>query len=215
MLLKMSDQTIPKIKVLYRDGHYVAAHKPIGIATYQETRGQGADGLKELIENQTNERLFPVHRIDADTSGVVLFALDSKSAAQMVRLFKEQQVQKIYTAWCVGNLPDKGSIGNPLKKNKSELKESARTDYLRMKSWNGFSLAKVLPLTGRFHQIRRHFEMIHCPLVGDPKYGNPDAWAIFFKKDSKTPRLMLQAESIEFIHPFSKKRLKIQTKEKL
>jgi tRNA pseudouridine65 synthase len=209
----MSEAESIKIKVIYRDRQYLAAHKPIGIATYQESRGQGAAGLKELIEEQLTQRLFPVHRIDADTSGVVLFALDTKSAAAMVRLFKEHQVKKIYTAWCVGEIDDRGTIGSPLKKNKSDLKESARTDFLRMKSWKGFSLAKILPQTGRFHQIRRHFESIKHPLVGDPKYGNPEAWAAFFKVDK--PRLMLQAESLEFIQPITNKHIKIQTKEKL
>jgi tRNA pseudouridine65 synthase len=115
----------------------------------------------------------------------------------------------------VGEIPEKGSIGNPLKKNKSDLKESARTDFQRMKVWKNFSLARISPQTGRYHQIRRHFEMIKHPLVGDSKYGNAAAWEGFFKKDAKTPRLMLQAESVDFIHPFSKRPLRIQTKEKL
>jgi tRNA pseudouridine65 synthase len=201
-----------KIKLIHSDGHFLAAHKPIGMATYQESKGQGAHGLKEILEDQLNQRLFPVHRIDADTSGVVLFALDSKSAAALVRLFKEHQVHKTYTAWCVGDVPEKGTIGSPLKKHKSEIKENARTDYLRMKKWNGFSLVKVFPQTGRFHQIRRHFESIKHPLVGDPKYGSKAAWGPFFKGQA---RLMLQAESVEFISPFNKKPVKIQTKEKL
>jgi tRNA pseudouridine65 synthase len=209
----MSTKAPLKIKVIYRDGQYLAVHKPPGLATYQESRGQGAMGVKELLEEQLNQRLFPVHRIDADTSGVVMFALDSKSAAFLIRLFKEQKVQKTYTAWCVGLIPGEGSITKPLKKHKSEQTESARTDFMRIKSANGFSLAKISPKTGRFHQIRRHFGMMGHPLVGDPKYGNESAWSSFFK--SSPPRLMLQAESIEFTHPISKKPVRIQTKERL
>jgi len=198
-----------KILVLYRDGHYLAAHKPIGIPTYQESRGQGALGLKELLEEQLSERFFPVHRIDLDTSGVVLFALNSKAASELVRLFKEHRVQKTYVAWCVGTLPENGSITRGLKKHKSDLVESARTDYVRIKISNGFSLARISPRTGRFHQIRRHFDSIGHALVGDSKYGKKALWANFFKTE---PRLMLQAEAIEFVHPVTKRAVKVQTK---
>ncbi len=207
----MSETNI-KIKVIFQDAHLLAAHKPSGLATYRESRGGNAPGLKEILEDQLSQRLFPVHRIDADTSGVVLFALDSRTAAGLIRAFKEHLVKKTYLAWCVGSPPPKGSIKTPLKKHKSELKESARTDYVVQKRERGNTLVQVIPLTGRFHQIRRHFESIQHPLIGDPLYGNPEHWAGYFKSN---PRLMLQAESIEFIHPAHRKPIRIKTKEKL
>lgn len=199
----------PKLKVIHRDPFCLAVHKPHGIATYRESRGGNADGCKELLEEQLNQRLFPVHRIDADTSGVVLFALDPRSAAGFIRAFKEHKVQKTYEAWCVGDLPERGTIRTPLKKNKSHETESARTDYLRIRRERGFSLVTAHPFTGRFHQIRRHFESIGHPLVGDPLYGPPEAWKGFFKGE---PRLMLQASGLELIHPVSRKPLRIKTK---
>jgi RluA family pseudouridine synthase len=201
-----------RIKVIYQDAHLLAAHKPAGLATYRESRGGHAHGCKEVLEDQLNERLFPVHRIDADTSGLVLFAKDSRTAAALIRAFKEHQIKKTYLAWCVGAPPPKGSIKTPLKKHKSELTESARTDYVLQKRERGHSLVQVFPFTGRFHQIRRHFESIGHPLVGDPIYGNPEAWSGFFKSE---PRLMLQAESVEFTHPAHRKPIKIKTREKL
>jgi len=201
-----------KLKVIYRDSFCLAAHKPVGIPTYRESRGGNAPGLKELLEDQLNQRLFPVHRIDADTSGLVLFALDSKSAAAFTRLFKEHKVKKTYHAWCLGEVPAKGTVKTALRKHKSEETESARTDYVRLKTGKGFSLVEVHPYTGRFHQIRRHFDSIGHALVGDPLYGNPDAWKGFFKGP---PRLMLQASELEFLHPHSRKPLKIKTKEPL
>ncbi|MBU6152868.1 MAG: RluA family pseudouridine synthase [Bdellovibrionales bacterium] len=201
-----------KFKVIHRDSFCLCAHKPHGISTYRESRGGNAPGLKELLEDQLNQRLFPVHRIDADTSGLVLFALDPKSAAAFTRLFKEHKVKKTYHAWCVGETPSKGCIKTPLKKNKSDETESARTDYTRLKSGRGFSLVEIHPYTGRFHQIRRHFDSIGHSLVGDPLYGNPEPWTGFFKG---APRLMLQAAELEFIHPISRKPLKIKTKEPL
>ena len=201
-----------KIKVIYRDSFCLAVHKPEGLSTYRESRGGNAPGCKELLEEQLTQRLFPVHRIDADTSGVGIYALDSKSAAGFTRLFKEHRVKKTYHAWCVGELPLKGSIKNPLKKNKSEETESARTDFERVKTGRGFSLVKVMPHTGRFHQIRRHFDLIGHALVGDPLYGNSALWSGFFKGAS---RLMLQASELEFIHPMSRKPIKIKTRSEL
>ena len=129
----------------------------------------------------------------------------------MIRLFKEHKVKKTYLAWCVGETEMKGAIKTALKKNKSEITESARTDYERIKIWHGFSLVRVHPFTGRFHQIRRHFQGIAHPLVGDPLYGNSEAWSNFFKNED--PRLMLHAESVEFFHPFTRNKLSLKTKE--
>ena len=204
-----------KLKVIYRDSSIIGAHKPSGIATYKESRNENADGLKELLEEQLTERLFPVHRIDADTSGLVLFALDSRAAAGMTRLFKEQRVDKYYMAWCVGEVPKEGSITKALKKNKSEQSESARTDYERVKTIKAagktFSLVHMFPFTGRFHQIRRHFDLIGHPLVGDPLYGSREAWKDFFKSENDE-RLLLLAESVEFVHPISQRPIRIKTK---
>lgn len=198
-----------KIKVIYRDSALLAAHKPAGIATYGESRG--ADGCKERLEEQLTQRLFPIHRIDSDTEGLVLFALDSRAAASMIRLFKEQRVKKTYLAWCVGAVQPQGSITKPLRKHKSEQTESARTDYQRVKTRGPYSFVRVSPATGRFHQIRRHFDGIGHALVGDPKYGDPAAWKDFFKA-TEEPRLMLLAESVEFQHPVQRKTVRIKTR---
>ncbi len=199
----------PTLKLLYRDAQLLAAHKPEGITTYGESHGRGDGGLKELLEEQLNQRLFPVHRIDADTSGVVVFALDPKSASSLIRSFREHRVKKTYSAWCTGELSGSGSIKTPLRKHKSKETEPARTDYRALKHSRGATLVEVMPHTGRFHQIRRHFDQIGHPLVGDPLYGNPESWTGFFKKE---PRLMLQAQSLEFPHPKSGKTHLIRTK---
>jgi tRNA pseudouridine65 synthase len=203
-----------KLKVIYRDSSVLAVHKPIGMATYSESRDQGAGGCKELLEEQLNERLFPVHRIDADTSGVVLFALDTRSASAFIRLFKFQEVYKTYLAWCEGQIPEDGSIRTALKKNKSEQSESARTDYQRVQMKGGRSLVRIYPHTGRFHQIRRHFHSIGHPLVGDPIY-NPAAKEFAKAHPTKAPRLMLLAEAVDFIHPNTGRNVIIKTKSDL
>ena len=102
-------------------------------------------------------------------------------------------------------------ITTSLKKHKSEIKESARTDFERIRLERGFSLIRAFPFTGRFHQIRRHFASSGHALVGDPKYGSAQAWSEFFR--GREPHLMLQAESLSFIHPVTRKNISIKTKE--
>ncbi len=198
-----------KIKVVYRDSSILAAHKPAGIPTYAESRS-APPGCKEVLEEQLNQRLFPIHRIDSDTEGLVLFALDSRAAAAFIRMFKEHRVKKTYLAWCVGTAPERGSIKTPLKKHKSPETESARTDFERIKVQHGFSYLRVFPFTGRFHQIRRHLDTFGHPLVGDPKYGDSKNWQEFFR--GKPPALQLLAEAVEFEHPVSRKKILIKTR---
>lgn len=202
------------MKIIYRDSSFWAVHKPAGVATYGEGSGAASaatPAAKEFLEEKHSQRLFPVHRIDADTEGLVLFALDSRAASGLIRLFKEQKVKKTYLGWCVGALPANGSIRTALKKNKSDLLESARTDFERLKTSNGFSQFRAYPFTGRFHQIRRHFAGSGNALVGDEKYGSAAAWASFFKSGAK-PQLQLFAESVEFIHPVTRKLVLIKAK---
>lgn len=210
-----------KLKVVYQDGQVLAVHKPAGMATYGESGASNADhpppllGCKEQLEEQLTQRLFPIHRIDSDTEGLVLFALNPKAAAAMIRLFKEQKVKKTYLAWCVGSIQPRGSIRTPLKKHKSELRESAQTDYERLETKmiqsQPFSFVRVSPKTGRFHQIRRHFDSQGHPLVGDPKYGSEAVWMPFFASNEPA-RLMLFAESVEFMHPVHRRPQKIKIK---
>lgn len=187
-------------KIIFQDRDLLAVHKPIGMATYQNFPPLG---LKEQLEASISTRLFPVHRIDADTEGLVLFALSSKIAAALTQQFQKHLVKKTYRAWCVGRLPKTGSIRTPLVHPKTGKAESARTDYAVLreiqKSGKTFSEIQAFPTTGRFHQIRRHLLGIDHPLVGDSEYGNSKEWASFFPGDSI--RLMLFAEAIEFTHP--------------
>ncbi len=207
------------IKVIYRDRFFLAAHKPSGIPTYETSKraesSQQVIGCKEALEEQLNQRLFPVHRIDSDTEGLVLFALTPQAASGLIRCFKEHQIKKTYVAWCVGETPASGSIKHPLRKNKSKETEPARTDFIRIKTKHiqgkAFSQVRAFPFTGRFHQIRRHFSDAGHSLVGDPLYGDSKSWEPFFSQN-EPPRLLLFAESVEFQHPFTRKPMVIKAK---
>lgn len=199
-----------KIKVVYRDSYFIAAHKPAGIPTYQEQgRSSSPSGFKEHLEEELVERLFPVHRIDADTEGLVLFALQSKFAAFLIKLFKTHQIQKLYYAWVEGTPPPQGAIKTALV-NKHGQSESAVTYYKVLKQKAGSSLVEVLPKTGRFHQIRKHFKSIGHPIVGDPLYGNTIQDRL--QKIQPKQQLQLFAESVAFEHPVTHRPIKIQLK---
>ncbi len=180
-----------KTKILFRSGTFIAASKPEGISTYAS--GPSETGLKELLESEFSERFFPVHRIDKETSGLVLFALTSKAAAELSKLFESRSVLKTYLAWVQGSPPDHATLRAPLPK-KGGPPQSAETqlELIKRKKESGvdYALLKVHPKTGRFHQIRRHFEMAGYPIV-------------------ETPRLMLHANRVEWMDPKTKRPVKI------
>lgn len=181
-----------KTKILFRSANFIAASKPEGVSTYAS--GPGDSGFKELLEEEYSERFFPVHRIDRETSGLVLYALNSKAAAELSKLFESRQVLKTYLAWVKGNPPERANLRAPLPK-KGGPPQSAETqmELIKRKKESGedYALLKVHPKTGRFHQIRRHFEMAGYPIV-------------------ESPRLMLHAQKVEWLDPKTKRPIKIE-----
>jgi tRNA pseudouridine65 synthase len=183
---------LSKTKIIFRSGTFIATSKPEGVSTYGS--GPGESGLKELLESEYSERFFPVHRIDRETSGLVLFALNSKAAAELSALFSSRAVKKTYLAWVRGNPPDHANLRAPLQK-KGGPPQSAETqmELVKRKKENGVehALLRAFPKTGRFHQIRRHFEMAGYPIVTEP-------------------RLMLHAQKIEWQDPKTKRLIRIE-----
>ncbi len=113
------------MKALYRDRDLIALEKPEGMDCYQSSGASESGhvlGLKETFEEKMSERLFPVHRLDQATSGLIVFALNPKAASLMQRLFRESKIQKTYRAWVWGQTPERGIIQTPLK-----VKGSPRT----------------------------------------------------------------------------------------
>ena len=198
-----------KLKIVYQSSEYVVVHKPEGIST--TTEDPKLASFHSLLETQLNHVCFPVHRLDKDTSGIVLFALKRESAAKLSQLFKTRNVKKSYLALCYGQAPERLTIKSPLKNRKTKKMEPAETRFILLKSADtkggSFSLIQAFPQTGRFHQIRRHLNENQLPIVGDPQYGPKEAKLNFLK----TAPLMLCAEKIEFRDPFSKRYMKLKS----
>ncbi len=159
-------KTIP---ILYEDDEILVVNKPSGLAV------QGGAGivsfLTGILERQTAQKIYPVHRLDKDTAGIVLAAKSSAAAAKYTALMSSGSVVKEYAAVCFGAPPRKtGTISAPVFTK--GVSRSAETSYTVKIGTDSFSLLSLTLGTGRMHQIRIHLAGLKCPIVGDDKYGD-------------------------------------------
>ncbi len=163
---------------------WIAINKPAGIAV------QGGSRTKNHIDRLLQEgfgvqRPRLVHRIDKDTSGILLLAKTQKSARRLSVLFKEQAIRKTYLAFCIGNPGQSGTISAPISKSLQkgiekivvdpELGLNARSLFETLYNENGISMVCLRPLTGRTHQLRVHMNFHGTPILGDGKYAGRKA----------------------------------------
>ena len=204
------------VAVLYEDKEILVVDKPAGlltVATEHEKRRTAHSILTEYIRTgcgRCRKRLFVVHRLDRDTSGVLIMAKSEEAMSLLKARWKE--TEKKYLAIVHGSLEKKsGMITSYLAENENHAVYAttdstkgrlAQTVYNVVKEKKELSLVEVVPLTGRKNQIRVHFAGIGHPIAGDTKYG---------KKDDRLPRMALHARSISFKHPFSGKKLSFET----
>jgi tRNA pseudouridine65 synthase len=189
------------LTLLHRDERLAAFVKPSGLLVH---RGWGDDRVTalDLARRAVGARVYPVHRLDRATSGVLLFALDSASAAAMGRLFEAGLVQKTYLALVRGVTPAEGVIDHPVPKSEGGPRVPAVTTFRRRHVVDRWSLVEARPKTGRLHQIRRHLKHLGHPVVGDVNYGKGDVNRLFRERFGLC-RLALHAAELSFTHPFT------------
>jgi 23S rRNA-/tRNA-specific pseudouridylate synthase len=205
----VSDTAVP-IVVLHDDGALVAVVKPPGEPVIAARGEPAADCVQKRLERQLGRRIFVVHRIDRDASGVLLFALDAAAHRAASLAFEHRRVEKRYLAFVAGALdPHEGRLDVPLHAARRGKTRPARpgepgaqaavTDYATRKQWplgEGFvSLVEARPQTGRHHQLRVHLRSAEAPILFDPLYGKgrmPEALAA-----APCARLALHAERLE------------------
>lgn len=195
------------LSILWRDSEYVAVDKPSGLAVH---RGMCADPVTalELTRDTVGQWVYPVHRLDRATSGVLLFALSSASAGALHAQFEDGRVEKRYWALVRGVTPSEGSIDHAIPRCEGGPRVSASTSFRRLWSGVHVSLVEAFPHTGRFHQVRRHMKHIHHPLIGDANYGK-GALNRAYRDEFGLSRLALHAASLSFDHPGTGERISL------
>jgi RluA family pseudouridine synthase len=196
--------------VLYEDGSLVAVAKPAGEPVIAARGEPPAACVQKRLERQLGRRIFVVHRIDRDASGVLLFALDAAAHRAASLAFEHRRVEKRYLAFVAGVLePAEGRLDLPLhaaRKGKTRPArpdepgaQAAVTDYATRRSWrlgeSSVTLVEARPQTGRHHQLRVHLRSAETPILFDPLYGRgrmPEPLAA-----SPCARLALHAERLE------------------
>jgi tRNA pseudouridine65 synthase len=207
-------------KVLYKDPYFVAIDKPAGFHVHppedQRHKIPRSVNCLYILNQQLQTYIYPVHRLDRATSGVLLFALDSDAARLGCDLFKNKDIKKIYYCVVRGRLEKPGCIDYPLASpapGQDAERQPAITEYAPLASielpfasgrhsTSRYTLLRVKPLTGKMHQIRRHFAHLSHPLVGDTVYGD-GKHNRYFREQLNISGLLLKSYSLEFIHPMN------------
>lgn len=226
--MSSSSETLP---ILYQDEALIAVNKPAGLLVHRsEIDRHETRFAMQIVRNQIGRHVYPLHRLDKPTSGVLLFALSPDIARGMMEQFTSHTVHKRYLAVVRGYTKEADVIDYPLKEELDRMTDSqaqqdktaqpAVTEYHRLAtaelpyavgrySTARYSLLRLTPNTGRKHQIRRHMKHIFHPIVGDTTHGD-GRQNDFFRDQFNCHRLLLAATELEIVHPATQQPLLIQ-----
>ncbi|MES2203163.1 MAG: RluA family pseudouridine synthase [Patescibacteria group bacterium] len=193
--------------ILFEDADLIIVDKPAGMIVHPDGK-HDYPALDAWLTAKYGP-VFLVHRIDRETSGVLLVARNEKAQEFLKQQFKNREVRKVYRAFAYGTLPERGTIDKPIGSTRGGLGprsakapygqlRDAVTLYRRISSGNGASYVEVFPKTGRTHQIRVHLASIGHPLIADRLYATKRPPLLGFD------RLALHALSVVFVHPSGK-----------
>ncbi|GAV21371.1 tRNA pseudouridine65 synthase [Mariprofundus micogutta] len=219
------------LEILYQDEWLVAINKPAGLLVHRSMLDKHETRFAMQVQrDQIGQHVFPVHRLDKPTSGVLLFALNPDTARKMGDIFLARETEKEYLAVVRGFTDESGKIDYPLKEEldkKSDKKatadkapQEATTEYQRLATVElpypvgryktaRYSLVRLTPKTGRKHQLRRHLKHIFHPIVGDTTHGDGKQNS-FFRQQFDCHRLLLTASKLSFAHPETGRPLQIE-----
>lgn len=209
------------LRLLHRDDHLIAIDKPPGLLVHRTGLDAGETRFAvQLLRDQIGQPVWPVHRLDKGTSGVLLFALDAATASQLGRAFESGEgISKTYHAIVRGWPAEEGLIDHPLRRLPDDMRtereevQDSQTRFTTLERYElplpygGFpatrcALVELQPLTGRRHQLRRHLKHIAHPIIGDATHGKgPLNRAVAGYLGVQ--RLWLHASGLALRHPFS------------
>ena len=220
-----------ELPIVFRDEHLVAVNKPSGLLVHRTALDRHETRFAvQILRDQTGRRVYPAHRLDRGTSGVLLFALDKDVCREAAAQFEKQQVEKTYLAIVRGH-PDEGRIiDHPLTRqfddyefraaNATAEAQEAITRYRRLAvaelphavdryPTSRYALVELMPQTGRRHQIRRHLKHIAHPIIGDATYGKGRHNRLFGELFG-CRRMLLACTALRLAHPVSGEPLRLE-----
>jgi len=223
-----NDTQAEKLDILYRDEHYIVVNKPSGLLVHRSMidRHETRFAL-QILRDQINQHVFPLHRLDKPTSGALIFALSAEAARDFNT--QTQTPHKEYLAITRGYAPAEIFVDHPLSvqldkicDNKARTNKPPQLAQTRFKCLattcidtdfdrypqSRYSLVACFPTTGRKHQIRRHLKHISHPIIGDAKHGK-GIHNRYFKEHLNAGRLLLHAVQINFKHPYSQREIDV------
>jgi len=209
------------LKILYRDEDYIVVHKPVNLLVHRSYRAADKIFLLQTLRNQIGQQVYPVHRLDRPTSGVICFALHSEAAREFSDQLQARQVKKTYWAILRGYCDLSGQIDHPVKTETGKQKQAAITDYrllatasfpiaCRKYPTSRYSLVEFSPQTGRYHQLRQHAAHISHHIIGDTMHGKGEHNRIF-RENFGLSRLLLIAKQLEFYQYRQQQNILVET----
>ncbi|MDN4500924.1 tRNA pseudouridine(65) synthase TruC [Alteromonadaceae bacterium BrNp21-10] len=221
------------LEILYQDDTLVAINKPGGLLVHRSMLDKHAtEFAMQMLRDQLDQHVFPAHRLDRPTAGVLLFALNSDTARLLGEQFATQQVEKTYHAIVRGFAPEAGELDYPLKEELDKIADKkarqdkepqeAVTAYKRLHTVElpfavgryasaRYSLMQLSPKTGRKHQLRRHMSHLRHPIVGDTTHGD-GKHNRFIREQFALEGLALCSTNLTLIHPHTGNRISIDAK---
>ncbi|MFD2969372.1 pseudouridine synthase [Sphingobacterium bambusae] len=208
------------LDILYQDEDLIAVNKPHGLLVHRSSiAADTSEFALQILRNQIQKTVYPAHRLDRKTGGVLLFSLNKEMDALTQQLFANKVMQKSYLAVVRGFTEDQGTIDYALRKENGALQDAvthfktlSRTEIdlpLGKFTTSRYSLVEANPETGRMHQIRKHFAHIFHPILADRPHGcnkQNKLWKDRFDMDT----MMLHAQTLQFLHPRTNAPIHIQ-----
>ncbi len=209
----------PSLDIIFQDECIVAINKPNGLLVHRSYIASQEDTFAlQLLRDQLKLKVYPIHRLDRKTSGVLLFALSSEIAKIVQHHLQEGQIEKQYLAIVRGFFPNTINVDYPLTNDRGKTQE-AITHFKLIKKvelpipfgkhlTSRYSFIEATPETGRQHQIRKHLNHLRHPIIGDRPHGCNKQNRLFKERWNLTT-MLLHANKLAFPHPVSEEKISI------
>ena len=208
------------VSIVFEDDYIICVNKPNNTLVHHAFLSRNVsdeNSLLQLIDKYLQIKVYPIHRLDRKTSGLILMAKQKEFVSKFQELFTSKEIKKTYYGVVRGFSPDIKTIDSPVKGRDANVHKEALTHLRTLENitlnipvkpyeCSRYSLVELLPKTGRMHQLRVHSHKISHPLIGDTKYGDKNH-DVMFDKNFGWKNIFLHAGSLKFTHPFTSEKM--------